>query len=88
MRMLRLVAALALLPVAASAQTSFYDQPGRIESELRDDRRSQARQQRDMQTQQQTQFEINQLRERQSAPGRIEVPFGGGRRCPGGAAIC
>ena len=85
---LSLVAALALLPTAALAQTSFYDQPGRIERELRDDRRSQMRQQRDMQTQQQTQFEINQLRERQSAPGRIEVPFGGGARCPGGSAIC
>ena len=88
MRCLGLAAALALLPAAASAQTSFHDQPGRIERELRDTNRSMMQQQRDTQTQQQTQFEVNQLRERQRAPGRIEVPIGGGARCPGGAAIC
>ena len=87
MRFPSLVVALALLPGVALAQPSFYDQPGRIERELREDRRSMLQQQRDMQTQQQLQFEVNQLRERQRAPGRIDVPFGAGR-CPGGAAIC
>ena len=79
-----------VLAAPAAAQVERLPQPGRAERQAEDINRAMQRQQLQMRENQQTQFEINQLRNelQQSRQFPIMTGPGAGSGCPPGSIGC